>query len=99
MLRICNKLETYHPKGETIDQAKHGHDGPIHISDGGYRGKSEDEFCATVQKMGYKVVEDLQDFDECGAFSVSCLLSPALNPNYASWRKSYTDKHRNGTGM
>jgi choline dehydrogenase-like flavoprotein len=51
MIPLCNKLETYHPKGEETDQSKHGHDGPIHISDGGYRGKSEDVFATTVEKM------------------------------------------------
>lgn len=71
MLHYCNKLETYHPKGTSIDQSKHGHDGPIHISDGGYRGKSENDFCATVEKMGYNVIEDLQDLDANGGFSVS----------------------------
>jgi choline dehydrogenase-like flavoprotein len=49
MLPLCNKLETYHPKHEEIDQSRHGHDGPIHISDGGYRGKSENEFINTVK--------------------------------------------------
>jgi alcohol oxidase len=51
MIPLCNKLETYHPKGGATDQSKHGHDGPIHISDGGFRGKSEDLFAATVEKM------------------------------------------------
>jgi alcohol oxidase len=76
MLPICNKLETYHVKGDAIDQSKHGHDGPVHISDGGYRGKSENEFLKTVEGMGFKVIEDLQDFDAVGGFSVSlfCVL-------------------------
>jgi len=71
MLPLCNKLETYHPKGPGHDQSKHGHDGPIHISDGGYRGKSENEFVTTIEKMGHKVIEDLQDLDAVGGFSVS----------------------------
>ena len=49
MLPLCNKLETYHPKGDGIDQSKHGHDGPINVSDGGYRGKSEQAFIDTVK--------------------------------------------------
>ena len=49
ILPLANKLETYHPKHEEIDQSKHGHDGPIHISDGGYRGKSENDFIDTVK--------------------------------------------------
>ncbi|KAL3427539.1 alcohol dehydrogenase [Phlyctema vagabunda] len=69
MLPLCNKLETYHPKDAAIDQSKHGHDGPIHISDGGYRAKSEDQFMETVTKMGHKEIVDLQDLEQCGGFS------------------------------
>ncbi|KAF4628178.1 hypothetical protein G7Y89_g9974 [Cudoniella acicularis] len=63
MLPLCNKLETYHPKGANIDQSKHGYDGPINIGDGGYRGKSENQFMETVKSMGYREIEDLQDLD------------------------------------
>ena len=45
--------------------------GPIHISDGGYRGKSENEFLDTVKKMGYNDITDLQDFKQNWGFSVS----------------------------
>lgn len=71
MLPLCKKLETYHPIGPNIDQSKHGHDGPIHISDGGYRGKSENQFIKTVKKMGYSTVTDLQDLEANNSFSVS----------------------------
>jgi alcohol oxidase len=71
MLPLANKLETYHPKGPEIDQSKHGHNGPIHISDGGYRGKSEDQFMETIEAMGHKKIVDLQDFEANGGFSVS----------------------------
>lgn len=69
MHQFSNKLETYHPKGDETDQSKHGHDGPIHISDGGYRGKSENQFADTVKKMGYNMIEDLQDLEANGGFS------------------------------
>ncbi|KAF8864338.1 putative alcohol oxidase [Acephala macrosclerotiorum] len=69
MLPLCNKLETFHPKGPGFDQSKHGHDGPVNISDGGFRSKSEDQFCETVKKMGYNIIDDLQDFEACGGFS------------------------------
>lgn len=49
MLPLCNNLETYHPRHEEIDLSKHGHNGPINISDGGYRGKSEDDFIKTIK--------------------------------------------------
>jgi alcohol oxidase len=51
MLPLCKKLETYHPTGPEIDQSKHGHDGPIHVSDGGYRGKSENQFMDTIKVL------------------------------------------------
>jgi alcohol oxidase len=71
MLPLLNKLENYHPKGEGIDQSRHGHEGPVNVGDGGYRGKSEDQFMDTVTKMGYKDITDLQDLDAIGGFSVS----------------------------
>lgn len=71
ILPLANKLETFHPKEEGFDQSKHGYDGPIHISDGGYRSKSTEIFCDTVKGMGYNVIDDLQDFDAVGGFSVS----------------------------
>ena len=70
MLPLLNKLETYHPEHESIDKSKHGYEGPIHISDGGYRGKSEDQFIDTVKSMGYETIQDLQDLDTIGGFSV-----------------------------
>jgi alcohol oxidase len=71
MLPLCNKLETYHPKNPSIDKSKHGYDGPIHISDGGYRGTSENQVIDTVKSMGYDTIVDLQDLDAVGGFSVS----------------------------
>jgi len=75
LLPLCKKLETFHPKGEGFDESKHGYDGPIHISDGGFRSKSAEVFCETVKEMGYGVVDDLQDFNAIGGFSVSFYLS------------------------
>ena len=72
MLPLCNKLETFHPTGSGFDQSKHGHNGPIHISDGGYRGKSENDFMKTITGMGYNEIVDLQDLEANGGFSVSC---------------------------
>jgi choline dehydrogenase-like flavoprotein len=54
-------LETYHGPG---DKKHHGSDGPIHVSDGGYRAKSvEDDFLNAAQQVGYPEIEDLQDLD------------------------------------
>jgi alcohol oxidase len=66
---LCNKLETFHQDEPGINKEKHGHDGPIHVSDGGFRGKSEMQFMDTVKKRGYKEVVDLQDLDSVGGFS------------------------------
>lgn len=71
MLEMCKKLETYHPKGDDIDPSRHGYDGPIHVSDGGYRGKSEKQFMDTVNAMGFKKITDLQDLKANHGFSVS----------------------------
>jgi alcohol oxidase len=73
MREMCKKLETFHPAGEEFDRERHGYDGPVHISDGGYRGKSEKQFLDTVKGMGYKEVADLQDGEACGGFGVSGL--------------------------
>jgi alcohol oxidase len=70
LLPICNKLETFHQDEAGINKDKHGYDGPIQVSCGGYRGKSETQFMDTVKKMGYKEVVDLQDLDQSGGFSV-----------------------------
>ncbi|TAQ91129.1 hypothetical protein B7494_g575 [Chlorociboria aeruginascens] len=69
MIAMCKKLETFHPKDPAFKEENHGYDGPIHVSDGGYRGKSEELFMDTVKKMGYKEIVDLQDFEDCGGFS------------------------------
>jgi alcohol oxidase len=71
MLPVCNKAETFHQDEPGIDKDKHGYNGPIHVSDGGYRSKSEGQFMDTVKKMGINEVVDLQDFDQVGGFSVS----------------------------
>ena len=71
MLPLCNKLETFHHDEPGIDKSKHGYSGPINISDGGFRGKSEHEFMNTVKKMGFKEIVDQQDMEQCGGFSVS----------------------------
>lgn len=69
MLPLLNKLETFHQDEPEIDKSKHGYDGPIHVSDGGFRGKSEKQFMDTVKKLGYKEIVDLQDLDSVGGFS------------------------------
>lgn len=61
MLEQMKKLETYHGPGE---KAHHGYDGPINVSDGGYRGKvAEDEFIRAAGEVGYPEIEDLQNLD------------------------------------
>jgi len=75
MIPLAKKLETFHPKVEGMDQSVHGHDGPINVSDGGYRGTSENSFMETVKQMGYKSFVDLQDFDSNDGFSVSVTLT------------------------
>jgi alcohol oxidase len=71
LLPLAKKLETFHQDERGVDKSKHGYDGPIHVSNGGFRGKSEMQFMETVKKMGYKEIVDLQDLDQVGGFSVS----------------------------
>ena len=55
------QLETYHGPGE---MAHHGYDGPINVSDGGFRAKRvEDEFMKASKEVGYPEIEDLQNLD------------------------------------
>jgi alcohol oxidase len=75
MLPLCKKLETFHQDEPGIDRSKHGYNGPIHISDGGYRGKSELQFIDTIKKMGMQEIVDLQDLDQNGGFSVGVIPS------------------------
>lgn len=69
MLPLCNKLETFHQDEPEIKKSAHGYDGPIHVSDGGFRGTSEKEFMRVVKEMGYKEIVDLQNLDEVDGFS------------------------------
>lgn len=70
MMPLLNKLETFHQDERTINQGRHGHDGPIHVSSGGFRSKSEHVFMNTIKAMGFKEIVDLQDLDQVGGFSV-----------------------------
>jgi len=70
LIPLSNKLETYHPKGEGHDPSKHGHEGPINISDGGFRSKGGDQFLEAAKEVGHEVIVDLQDFEANGGFSV-----------------------------
>lgn len=59
-------LETYHGKGKS---EHHGYDGPIHISDGGFRGtNSMNDFITAAAKVGYKDTDDLQCLEENNKF-------------------------------
>jgi alcohol oxidase len=72
---MSNKVETFHQDEYGINKTNHGHKGPIQVSDGGYRGKSEMQFMDTIESMGLKEIVDLQDFDQVDGFSVSRQLS------------------------
>ncbi|RMZ73480.1 alcohol oxidase [Pyrenophora seminiperda CCB06] len=61
MWPFLKKLETYHGPGK---KEHHGYDGPIHISDGGYRAKAaEDDFIRAAGEMGIREIDDLQNLD------------------------------------
>jgi alcohol oxidase len=61
MVPYMKKLETYHGPGE---KGTHGYDGPVHVSDGGYRAKAaEDDFIRACEQVGYTEIDDLQNLD------------------------------------
>ncbi|KAK8133111.1 GMC oxidoreductase [Apiospora kogelbergensis] len=66
VLPYMKKLETYHGKG---DEAVHGYDGPVHITDGGYRGESEADFRTAAKSLGMRDFQDLQDLDSCDGYA------------------------------
>ncbi|KAH7065812.1 GMC oxidoreductase-domain-containing protein [Paraphoma chrysanthemicola] len=60
------RLETYHGPGK---KEHHGYDGPINISDGGFRAKdAEDDFMKASAETGYAEIEDLQNLDNNDGF-------------------------------
>ncbi|KAK8121678.1 hypothetical protein PG984_010348 [Apiospora sp. TS-2023a] len=61
ILPYMKKLETYHGKG---NKDLHGYDGPIQVTDGGYRGTdSEADLISAAARVGMREIEDLQDLD------------------------------------
>lgn len=66
IMPYLKSLETYHGKGKS---EHHGYDGPIHISDGGFRGtNSMNDFISAAAKVGYKDTDDLQCLEENNKF-------------------------------
>ncbi|EUC48625.1 GMC oxidoreductase [Bipolaris oryzae ATCC 44560] len=56
------RLETYHGPGK---KEHHGYDGPINVSDGGYRCREvEDDFIRAAGEVGVPEIEDLQNLEE-----------------------------------
>ncbi|TVY81687.1 Alcohol oxidase, partial [Lachnellula suecica] len=67
LLPYLKKLETYHGAGNS---SVHGYDGPVHISDGGYRAvRPERDFITAAAKVGYPEIKDLQDLESNNGFS------------------------------
>ncbi|KAK1835752.1 GMC oxidoreductase-domain-containing protein [Podospora conica] len=63
---FLKKLETYHGPGEADH---HGYDGPIHVSDGGYRAENiTKSLLEAAEAVGYPEVEDLQNLENCNGF-------------------------------
>lgn len=60
------QLETYHGPGS---KEHHGYDGPINISDGGFRAKiAEDDFMRAADSIGCAEIEDLQNLETNNGF-------------------------------
>ncbi|KAI8963468.1 putative alcohol oxidase [Daldinia sp. FL1419] len=60
------KIETYHGPG---NPEHHGFNGPIHVSDGPFRGKTiEDDWLRASTQVGYPEIKDLQSLDTNNGF-------------------------------
>jgi alcohol oxidase len=58
---VAQQIETYHGPGDADD---HGSDGPIHVSDGGFRHKGMmDDLIEASEATGWSEVRDLQDLE------------------------------------
>ncbi|KAK4211453.1 GMC oxidoreductase-domain-containing protein [Rhypophila decipiens] len=61
LIPYLKKLETYHGPGSP---SVHGYNGPVHISDGGFRSKIiMDDMLQAASSLGYPEIVDLQDLD------------------------------------
>lgn len=61
------QLETYHGDGKS---EHHGSDGPIQVSDGGFRHRpAEEDFLSAARKVGYPTLEDIQNLEPNNGFS------------------------------
>jgi choline dehydrogenase-like flavoprotein len=58
MIPLCNKLETYHPKGEGIDQSKHGHVSPQTVHFVGCPAIADFKFLRMVLSTSVMVVSE-----------------------------------------
>lgn len=68
LLPSLKKLETYH--GANGDPSRHGSDGPVQVSDGGYRpARPMKDLLTAAAKVGYPEIRDLQDLDSDNGFS------------------------------
>lgn len=79
IIPLCNKTETYLPWRSGSGPSKHGMSGPVQISDGGFRSKSERDILDAITKLGMKEVDDINDFETIGGFSVSNTTSSSDN--------------------
>ncbi|THV89196.1 alcohol oxidase [Aureobasidium pullulans] len=62
LLPLMKRLETYHLTDPDIDQSLHGHDGPVHVSNGTYFAEdpAQDLFKAAIA-TGHEITADAQD--------------------------------------
>ncbi len=63
-------METFHPTGPAIDKSVHGFDGPLQVSDGGFRTPEvENQLLRAAETLGYATTEDMYDFRSINAFT------------------------------
>lgn len=93
LIPLSKKLENYCNDTPGIDKSMHGYDGPISISDGGFRGKSGEGLIQTVKEMGKEEILDLEQFGPTGGFSVR--ITSESNSGGRPFQLSLT-RHRGG---
>lgn len=75
MIQLARKLENYHPSAPGVSLKTHGSDGPINVSDGGFRAGNFEQTLEGLRAGAHKEILDLMDFESADGFSVSASIS------------------------
>ncbi|KAJ8106600.1 hypothetical protein ONZ43_g7011 [Nemania bipapillata] len=68
MIPLCNKVESYYSESFKVNLSKHGNNGPVKISSGGFRSKCESDILDTIREAGLAEVADINDLETTNGF-------------------------------